>query len=82
MQELELADIPRLLVFNKADLVAPEERAAILRQAAADGARECLAVSALERATLRPMLERVGALLARDLDAPPAWAQEFAEVAV
>ena len=68
--ELDFSQIPRLLVFNKADLVAPEELASLLRNASQDGARESLAVSALNRASLRPMLERVGELLARDLAAP------------
>jgi GTP-binding protein HflX len=72
LQELELPAIPRLLVFNKADLLAPEDAEGLLRRAAQDGARDCLAISALNRATLRPMLERIGALLALDLDALPA----------
>lgn len=82
LQELEFSQIPRLLVFNKADLVAPEELTALLRVAAQDDAREVLAVSALDRASLRPLLERVGALLARDLAAPHGhWQEEFAEAA-
>ncbi|MBC7933352.1 MAG: hypothetical protein H7Z38_22545, partial [Rubrivivax sp.] len=39
----------------------------ILRHACLDGARECIAASALNPATLRPLLERAGAILARDL---------------
>ena len=77
--ELDFSQIPRLLVFNKADLVAPEELASLLRNASQDGERESLAVSALDRASLRPMLERVGELLARDLAAPrDNWYAELA----
>jgi GTP-binding protein HflX len=83
LQELELAKIPRLLVFNKADLVAPETQDSILRQAA-QGGRECLMVSALERGSLRPLLERIGGLLARDLNADgnPYRQTEYAEAVV
>jgi GTP-binding protein HflX len=59
--------IPRLVVFNKADLLPADELEFILRQARLDGARECVAVSALDPKSLRPLLERAGAILARDL---------------
>jgi GTPase len=65
--ELGHTDIPRLVVFNKADLLPREDLEAIIRQACHDGARECLAVSALDAESLRPLLERAGAMLARDL---------------
>lgn len=67
LSDLELGQIPRLVVFNKADLVAPEDLAAMMRLASQAGARECIAVSALEPQSLRPMLERAGEILARDL---------------
>jgi GTP-binding protein HflX len=59
--------IPRIVVFNKADLLPSDDLEFILRQACLDGARECIAVSALDPKTLRPLLERAGAILARDL---------------
>jgi len=65
--ELGHTDIPRLVIFNKADLVDAETLDAILRQAEQGGERECLAVSASVPASLRPMLERAGNILARDL---------------
>lgn len=65
--ELGHTDIPRLVAFNKADLLPPEDLESILRQASQDGARECLAISALDPGTLRPLLERAGAILARNL---------------
>lgn len=65
--ELELGQIPRVVVFNKSDLVKADDLEAMLRQAAQGGTRECLAVSALKPQSLRPMLERAGEILARDL---------------
>jgi GTP-binding protein HflX len=67
LTELEFSHIPRLLAFNKSDLVDQETLAALLRQAARDGERDCLAVSALQTNTLTPLLERVGQLLAKNL---------------
>jgi GTP-binding protein HflX len=71
LTELDLNLIPRLVVFNKADLVEPELLDAILRQTCATGARRCVAVSAPDPRTLRPMLEAVGSILARDLTTRP-----------
>jgi GTP-binding protein HflX len=65
--ELGHTGIPRLVAFNKSDLLPPEDLESTLRQACQDGARECLAVSALDPDTLRPLLERAGAILARNL---------------
>ncbi|HEX8097967.1 MAG TPA: GTPase HflX, partial [Pyrinomonadaceae bacterium] len=67
LNELELNKIPRLVVFNKSDLVEPAEMESILRQASQGGARECVAVSAIRPATLRPMLASIGSTLARNL---------------
>jgi GTP-binding protein HflX len=67
LSELHYEQIPRLAVFNKADLVEADLMEAVIRQASENGARECLKISALEPQTMRPMLERIGALLARDL---------------
>lgn len=57
LTELELDSVPRLLVFNKTD--AFDE---MLGKAFAH-ARGGIAVSALDRATLRPLLRRMGAML-------------------
>jgi GTPase len=69
--ELDLARIPRLLVFNKADLVPAATLEAMTRLASQQDAREVIAISATRPETLRPMLERAGALLARDLVEQP-----------
>jgi GTP-binding protein HflX len=65
--DLELAEIPRLVVFNKSDLIELTELETMMRYAAKGGTRECLAISALRTQTLAPMLERAGEILARDL---------------
>jgi GTP-binding protein HflX len=69
--ELKFGELPRLLVFNKADLVEPSTLEAMMRQAAQNGARECISISATNSQTLRPLLERAGALLARNLVEQP-----------
>jgi GTP-binding protein HflX len=67
LNDLGHTDIPRLVVFNKSDLLSAEDLDSLLRQSCAVGGRECIAVSALKPETLRPLLERAGAILARDL---------------
>ncbi len=82
--QLEFTQIPRLTVFNKADLVDREALEAILRQASQSGERDVTAVSATEPQTLRPMLERASAILARNLTGKPdepAQSQEEIEYA-
>jgi GTP-binding protein HflX len=68
LADLEFGNIPRLVVFNKADLVDAETLEAILRQSCPDNSRrQCIAVTATDARSLRPMLEMAGAILARDL---------------
>jgi GTP-binding protein HflX len=67
LADLDFGNIPRLVVFNKADLVDAETLDSILRQTCGTGARQCIAVSAHDARSLRPMLEMAGAILARDL---------------
>ncbi len=68
---MKFNQIPRLTVFNKSDLLEPAAVESILRQAAQKDAPEPVAVSAVEPKSLRPMLERASAILARDLVARP-----------
>jgi GTP-binding protein HflX len=55
--ELHLDDIPALLVLNKMDLVSPEVAMQIARQ------HDGVAVSAYDRGTLPPLLERLQDML-------------------
>ena len=84
LNQLEFGQIPRLTVFNKADLLDREAVESILRQASQSGERDVTAVSATEPKTLRPMLERASAILARNLTGQPdenTQAQEEGEYA-
>lgn len=67
LADLNVAQIPSILALNKADRVDPETVQAISRQLAQDGAREVVAISATDKKTLPPLLEKVGQLLSQDL---------------
>ncbi|HEY3041039.1 MAG TPA: GTPase HflX [Pyrinomonadaceae bacterium] len=67
LEELHVAQIPSILVLNKADLLDVETLQAIARQLAQGGEREVVAISAVDRNTLPPLLERVGQMLSQDL---------------
>ncbi len=66
LRELKFAEIPTLVALNKADLVDRETQEAVLRQLAQQG-REAVAISATKAVTIKPLLEKAGAMLARDL---------------
>jgi GTPase len=66
LSELELAEIPRLLVFNKMDLAAPEELSNRCRLY--DG----LAISANDRSTLGPLVNEISRRLNLSLAARKA----------
>ena len=53
LEELELDQVPRLVVYNKADCLPPDEANAKARE------HDGVAVSALDKNTLRPLLERM-----------------------
>lgn len=59
LEELELSDIPRLIVWNKVDLLDPAERRRLERQHP-----EAICLSALERESTRGLLARIAELLA------------------
>jgi GTP-binding protein HflX len=61
LEELHLSEIPRLLVLNKSDLLNADELENMTR------AYQAVAVSALNRESLLPMIERVGELLYKAL---------------
>ena len=72
LEDLHVAQIPSILVLNKADLVETDTVAAITRQLAQGGEREVVAISASDRKTLPPFLEKLGQMLAQDLTLPEA----------
>jgi GTP-binding protein HflX len=59
LEQLELLNIPRLLVFNKIDLIEPADRSFFERSY-----DDAVFVSAKARETMRPLIERIAALLA------------------
>lgn len=70
LAELHFHEIPRILALNKADLVQPEVLEAIMRQASQEGSRDCIAISAVNPRSLQPLLEKAGAIVARNLTTP------------
>jgi len=72
LAELKLAEIPSILALNKADLVEPEVLEGAMRQAGQVDGGETVVISAIKPATLGVLLEKAGAMLARNLNAEPA----------
>jgi GTP-binding protein HflX len=76
LEELELARVPRLVVYNKSDALPAGEAEERARQHGA------VAVSALDKSTMRPLLERMEHLLfvargeSTELIDQPAYASE------
>src|ERR1041385_5541471 len=59
LAELEFQNIPRLIVFNKSDLMGNETLQGMIRQAGHESGQEVIAISAVSRDSLRPLLEAV-----------------------
>lgn len=64
LEQLGYSEIPRLTALNKCDLVDEEMVTSALKVAGANGARECVAISAMNSDTLLPMLEKASRLVA------------------
>ncbi len=63
LSDLEFDKIPRLLVFNKADLVDRATMEAMLRQTSMQTAGSSVAISALDQTSLGGLLQRIGEAL-------------------
>ena len=68
LEELKLSEIPVILALNKADLLDSSELDAAVRQAHNE-ATEVVVISAIRQTSLTPLLEKAGAILARNLAA-------------
>ncbi len=66
LADLHLSEIPTLLALNKADLLSTEDLAAAARHAQSL-ASDVVAISATRHASLGPLLEKAGSVLARNL---------------
>ncbi|MDQ5846120.1 MAG: GTPase HflX [Acidobacteriota bacterium] len=69
LQELEVSRIPSILVLNKTDLVDLETLQSITRQLGEGGSREVVSISATNPATFPLLLQSIGQMLSRDLNA-------------
>jgi GTP-binding protein HflX len=67
LRDLQLAEIPTVLALNKADLVDADTMQAVFRQVTQEGARDAVAISATDARSVEPLLEKAGAVLARNL---------------
>ena len=65
--ELELNKIPQIIVLNKADLLDEQSIEALNRQISLDTDAGIVAVSAIQSKTLKPLIEKIGETLSRDL---------------
>jgi GTPase len=63
LAELDLSDLPRVVVFNKTELLAPLARALLQRRYP-----DAVLVSALDRESTRPLLARIASELAERWD--------------
>ena len=82
LAELRLAEIPSILALNKSDLVDPETIGSIVSHAQQLDAGEAVVISAIRQESLGALLERAGAVLARNLASGPPYqtVEEFAAV--
>lgn len=68
LQELELNDIPNLIVLNKADLLSKPAINALKRQISVNRDNIIVAVSAVKPNTLNSLVEKMGEVLEKDLE--------------
>jgi GTP-binding protein HflX len=67
LNELKLGDIPSLLALNKVDLISAGEFDGIMRHAGQLDGGEVVTISAINPRSFGALLERAGAILARNL---------------
>jgi GTPase len=65
--DLKLNEIPQIIVLNKADLLDEPLLNGLERQIELDKHRETVSVSAIQSKTLKPLIEKIGEMLATDL---------------
>jgi GTP-binding protein HflX len=82
LSELKLAEIPSILALNKCDLVDRATVESIVNHAHQLDAGEAVVISAINQDSLGLLLEKAGAVLARNLASEPAYdnVEEFAVV--
>ena len=65
LTELKLNSIPQIIVLNKSDLAPASEIDPVTRQICLDKPLECVAISAIHRETLRPLVEKVAVAIGK-----------------
>ena len=65
LTDLKLNAISQIVVLNKADAVSMVEIDALIRQICLDKPLQCVAISAIHRETLRPLVETVAAAIGK-----------------
>ena len=60
LADLHFNQIPQLVVLNKADLIDTDEVENLTRQISLDSGTQTVAISAIQRESLRPMVEMIG----------------------
>ena len=63
LTDLELNEIPRLIVLNKADLLDETSLEALQRQISLDKGIESVSISAIQPKTLKPLVDKIGELV-------------------
>jgi GTP-binding protein HflX len=63
LHDLDYERIPQIVVLNKSDLLDEDRRAALERQISLDTHLPSVAISAIRRETLRPMVEMIGTMI-------------------
>lgn len=66
--ELELNQIPRLIILNKVDLIDNVSIDALCRQISLEKNCDCVPISAIQPKSLSPLFEKIGEKLAKNLD--------------
>jgi 50S ribosomal subunit-associated GTPase HflX len=67
LTQLQFDQIPRLLVFNKIDLIDRPTLDSMIRHALLESGAEALAISAMDRDSLLLLLHRIDEILAQDV---------------
>jgi 50S ribosomal subunit-associated GTPase HflX len=67
LTDLELNTIPTIVVLNKADISTRIDIEDVKRQIEIETGLECIAVSALRKRSLNPLIKLIGETLSRDL---------------
>jgi GTPase len=68
IQDLKFNHIPQLIVINKSDLIDADTIGNIRRQISMENDAPSVAVSALDRETIKPMITAIGELISMPTD--------------